>query len=125
MFAAISVQKAVRDRAENIPVTAIYIGVAWGMLGASLIVLSIGLWNSSMLLSEKGFYGIGFTMSLLPWSPFRKTCATWRPTTLRNSTHVAPLPSLRHVPSPQADTCSRNLHTQIGRDPNGFQPICV
>ena len=64
LFAAISVQKAVRDRAENVPVTGIYLGVAWSMLLASLVLLSVGLWNAQMLLSEKGFYGIGFAMSL-------------------------------------------------------------
>jgi len=64
LFAAISVQKAVRDRAEQIPVTGVYIGVSWGMLLASLCLMTIGLWNSQLLLSEKGFYGIGFAMSL-------------------------------------------------------------
>ena len=64
LFAAISVQKAVRDRAEQIPVTGVYIGVSWGMLLASLGLMTIGLWNSQLLLSEKGFYGIGFAMSL-------------------------------------------------------------
>lgn len=64
LFAAVSLQKAVRDRAEDIPVTGIYIGIAWFALIASLILLAVGLWNSEMLLSEKGFYGIGFAMSL-------------------------------------------------------------
>ncbi|WP_295852593.1 inner membrane protein YiaA [uncultured Microbacterium sp.] len=64
LFAAISVQKAVRDRAEDIPVTGAYLGVAWGMLLAALALMSVGLWNAELLLSEKGFYGIGFAMSL-------------------------------------------------------------
>lgn len=64
LFAAISVQKAVRDRAEDVPVTGAYLGVAWGMLLASLTLMSVGLWNADLLLSEKGFYGIGFAMSL-------------------------------------------------------------
>ncbi|MBN9211210.1 MAG: hypothetical protein BGO45_13785 [Microbacterium sp. 71-36] len=64
LFAAISVQKAVRDRAEDVPVTGAYLGVAWGMLLTSLALMAVGLWNADLLLSEKGFYGIGFAMSL-------------------------------------------------------------
>lgn len=64
LFAALSVQKAVRDRAEDVPVTGAYLGVAWGMLLVALTLMTIGLWNAQLLLSEKGFYGIGFAMSL-------------------------------------------------------------
>ncbi|WP_144832836.1 inner membrane protein YiaA [Microbacterium sp. BH-3-3-3] len=64
LFAAISVQKAVRDRAEEIPVTGAYLGVAWSMLLVALTLMAVGLWNAELLLSEKGFYGIGFAMSL-------------------------------------------------------------
>lgn len=64
LFAAVSLQKAVRDRAEEIPVTPIYLGIAWFALLAALLLLAIGLWNANLLLSEKGFYGIGFAMSL-------------------------------------------------------------
>ena len=64
LFAAVSLQKAVRDKAEDIPVTPIYLGIAWFALLAALLLLAIGLWNASLLLSEKGFYGIGFAMSL-------------------------------------------------------------
>jgi uncharacterized membrane protein YiaA len=64
LFAGVSLQKAVRDRAEDIPVTGIYLGIAWFALLASLTLLAVGLWNAGMLPSEKGFYGIGFTMSL-------------------------------------------------------------
>ncbi|WJS90160.1 inner membrane protein YiaA [Microbacterium testaceum] len=64
LFAAISVQKVVRDRAEDIPVTGAYLGVAWGMLLVALALMAVGLWNAELLLSEKGFYGIGFAMSL-------------------------------------------------------------
>ncbi|MDQ1124753.1 inner membrane protein YiaA [Microbacterium trichothecenolyticum] len=64
LFAALSVQKAVRDRAEDVPVTGAYLGVAWAMLLAALTLMTVGLWNAELLLSEKGFYGIGFAMSL-------------------------------------------------------------
>lgn len=65
LFAAVSLQKTVRDRAEDIPVTNIYYGLAWFSVILSLSLLAIGLWNAdSLSLSEKGFYGIGFAKSL-------------------------------------------------------------
>lgn len=64
LFSVISVQKAVRDRMEGIPVTSIYYGISWFTTVASLVLLVIGLWNADLLLSEKGFFGMSFTLSL-------------------------------------------------------------
>ena len=64
LFSVISVQKAVRDRMENIPVTDIYYGISWFSTLASIVLLVIGLWNADLLLSEKGFYGMAFLLSL-------------------------------------------------------------
>lgn len=65
LFAAVSLQKTVRDRTDGLPVTNLYTGIAWFALVISLALLAIGLWNAgSLLLSEKGFYGISFAMSL-------------------------------------------------------------
>ena len=64
LFASVSVQKAVRDRQENIPVTDIYYGLSWFSTILSVALLVIGLWNADLLLSEKGFYGISFMMGL-------------------------------------------------------------
>ena len=64
LFSAISVQKCVRDRSEGIEVTAIYYGVSWFTTIASVLLLVIGLWNADLLLSEKGFYGMAFTLAL-------------------------------------------------------------
>ena len=65
LFSAVSLQKTVRDRADGIPSTAIYYGLCWFSLGAALLLLGIGLYNaSSITLSEKGFYGMAFTLSL-------------------------------------------------------------
>jgi uncharacterized membrane protein YiaA len=72
LFSAISVQKAVRDRAEGIAVTGIYYGIAWFCVAASLILLTIGLWNSTMLLSEKGFYGVAMAMALFAATAVQK-----------------------------------------------------
>jgi uncharacterized membrane protein YiaA len=64
LFAAVSIQKSVRDRLEGIPVTAIYYGLAWFSVLISILLLVVGLYNASLTLSEKGFYGMAFALSL-------------------------------------------------------------
>jgi uncharacterized membrane protein YiaA len=64
LFSAISVQKCVRDRAEGIPVTDIYYGISWFTTIAAIVLLVIGLRNADLELSEKGFYGMSFTLAL-------------------------------------------------------------
>jgi len=64
LFSVISVQKAVRDRLENIQVTEMYYAISWFTSIAAIVLLVIGLWNADLLLSEKGFYGMSFTLSL-------------------------------------------------------------
>lgn len=64
LFAAVSVQKSVRDKLDGIPVTGLYYGLSWLAVGSAVLLLVIGLWNASLALSEKGFYGIAFTLSL-------------------------------------------------------------
>jgi uncharacterized membrane protein YiaA len=64
LFAVISVQKSVRDRLEGIPVTDIYYGLSWFSTILSIALLIIGLWNATMLASEKGFYAFAFLLAL-------------------------------------------------------------
>lgn len=64
LFSAVSLQKAVRDQLEGIPVTNIYFGISWFSTLLSLLLLVIGLWHAELTLSEKGFYGMSFTLSL-------------------------------------------------------------
>ncbi len=64
LFAAISVQKAVRDQMEGIPVTNLYYGIAWFATIAAIVLLTVGLWNADLTRSEKGFYAMAFTLSL-------------------------------------------------------------
>lgn len=64
LFAAISVQKSVRDRQEGIPVTNIYYGIAWFCTILAILLLTIGLWNATLLLSEKGFYAMSFLLAM-------------------------------------------------------------
>ncbi|MDD7888184.1 inner membrane protein YiaA [Flavivirga sp. 57AJ16] len=64
LFSVISVQKAVRDKLEDIPVTDIYYSISWFTTVTSIVLLVIGLWNADLLLSEKGFYGMSFLLSV-------------------------------------------------------------
>ena len=64
LFAAVSLQKSVRDRAEGLPVSGLYLGLSWSVIALAVLMLAIGLWNSRMALSEKGFYGLAFAMTL-------------------------------------------------------------
>lgn len=64
IYAVISLQKAVRDKAENIKVSDMYYGISWVITITALLLLIIGLRNADLLLSEKGFYGISYLLSL-------------------------------------------------------------
>ncbi|TGN18038.1 inner membrane protein YiaA [Leptospira idonii] len=64
LFSAVSLQKTVRDQLEGLFVTGIYIGLCWFSVALTLLLLLIGLWNASLSLSEKGFFGISFVLSL-------------------------------------------------------------
>ena len=64
LFAAVSLQKSVRDRLEGLRVTSLYYGLCWVSTLAALLLLLVGLWNATLLPSEKGFYGMAFALSL-------------------------------------------------------------
>lgn len=64
LFSSISVQKAVRDQLEGIPVTNLYYGIAWFATLLSIVLLTVGLWNAELQKSEKGFYAMSFVLSL-------------------------------------------------------------
>jgi uncharacterized membrane protein YiaA len=65
LYSAISLQKAVRDKDEGVPVTNIYYGLSWLALIVSISLMAIGLYNAGSIdLSEKGFYSMAFVLSL-------------------------------------------------------------
>ncbi|GAB2674245.1 inner membrane protein YiaA [Flavihumibacter cheonanensis] len=64
LFAVVSLQKSVRDKLEGIQVTDIYYGLCWFGTLLSIALLIIGLWNASLLPSEKGFYAFAFLLGL-------------------------------------------------------------
>ncbi|SFP46103.1 Uncharacterized membrane protein YiaA [Variovorax sp. OK605] len=64
LFAAVSLQKSVRDRLEGTPVTGIYFNLCWVSLLLAIGLLAVGLFNATLANSEKGFYAMAFLLSL-------------------------------------------------------------
>ena len=64
LFAAVSVQKSVRDKTEKIPVTPLYLGLSWFSTLLALLLLTVGLINATLTLSERGFFAMSFVLSL-------------------------------------------------------------
>jgi len=64
LFAVISLQKSVRDRLEGVKVTDIYFNICWFATLLSITLLVIGLWNASLLPSEKGFYAFAYLLTM-------------------------------------------------------------
>jgi len=64
LFAVVSLQKSVRDRLEKLPVTDMYYGICWFGTLLSIVLLTVGLWNATILPSEKGFYAFAFLLAL-------------------------------------------------------------
>ena len=64
LFAAVSLQKSVRDRLEGVKVTGIYFSLCWVSLLLSIGLLAVGLVNAALAASEKGFFAMSFVLSL-------------------------------------------------------------
>jgi uncharacterized membrane protein YiaA len=64
LFAAAATQKAVRDKLEGIPVTGAFSAMCWAALACALLLFGVGLWNATLLPSEKGFYGMAYALAL-------------------------------------------------------------
>lgn len=65
LFAAISVQKIVRDRIEGVPFTTLYYGLCWVALIIAVGLLIEGLLNIPNLTgSEKGFYAMACALAM-------------------------------------------------------------
>lgn len=82
LYSSVSLQKAVRDRLEGIPVTGLYYALSWVAMGSALLLLTVGLWNAQLQLSEKGFYGMSFVLALFAAVAVQKNVrdsAAWEP----------------------------------------------
>lgn len=63
-FAAVSLQKTLRDRVEGRAVTGMYLGFCWLALAGAIVLLGVGLMNVTLALSEKGFFAMSFVLTL-------------------------------------------------------------
>ena len=64
LFAAVSLQKSVRDRRDGIVVTGLYFGLCWLSVVLALVLLIVRLWYAILPWSEKWFHGMAYLMSL-------------------------------------------------------------
>ena len=64
LFSVVSLQKTVRDKMEGVPATKAYFLASAVATASAVVLLVIGLLNAELLLSEKGFFGMAFTLSL-------------------------------------------------------------
>lgn len=64
LFAVVSLQKNVRDKAEGLPVSGSYSAICYVATALSMGLLCVGLWNATLLLSEKGYYLMAFCLAL-------------------------------------------------------------
>lgn len=72
LFSVVSLQKAVRDRQQDVPVTGLYYGLAWTAVVSAVGLMAIGLWNATFTLSERGFYGMAYVLSLFAATTVQK-----------------------------------------------------
>lgn len=85
LYSAVSLQKAVRDKESEIPVTGIYYGLSWFALIVAVSLMGIGLYNAgSIILSEKGFYGMSFVLSLFSVVTIQKNIRDIQEARIRN-----------------------------------------
>ncbi len=96
LFSAISLQKSVRDRQEGVAVSSTYYGMCYVALALSLLLLVVGLWNATLLLSEKGYYAMCFILAMYAGITVQKNTrdlALWRSTVPASSYDEPETPS--------------------------------
>lgn len=64
LFAAVSVQRNVRDQQEGLDVPKLYGLLSYVATGLALALLVVGLFNADLALSEKGYYAMSFVLAL-------------------------------------------------------------
>lgn len=64
LFAAVSIQKNVRDQEAGLPVPRAYALMSYLAGALALGLLVVGLLNATLALSEKGYYAMSFVLAL-------------------------------------------------------------
>ena len=119
LYAAISLQKTLRDRAEGIPTTNLYYMISWAALALSIILIIIGLFNATGLaFSEKGFYMMAFTMSLFAAVTVQKNI---RDVAQANS--LDKLPANLHLSKPSSQQTEDKLAKGLFTKPHDSQDL--
>ncbi|WP_448549656.1 inner membrane protein YiaA [Thalassotalea fusca] len=63
LFSFVSLQKTIRDKLEGQNISKPYSIMCWTSSGIAIALLTIGLINADLLLSEKGFYAMAYLLS--------------------------------------------------------------
>lgn len=63
LFSFVSLQKTIRDKMEGHTISKPYFMMCWAAAGSAIALLTVGLVNAELLLSEKGFYAMAFLLS--------------------------------------------------------------
>ena len=87
LFAAVAVQKSVRDNIEGVPVTRAFYLMSWAALLCAIGLFSTGLYNAELLLSEKGFYAMAYTLALFAAVTAQKNIRDKAATCAEESSH--------------------------------------
>lgn len=64
LFSMVSLQKHIRDEKEGMKTSSVYSLLCWFSSAIAIGLLVIGLYNAELFLSEKGFYGMAYVLSL-------------------------------------------------------------
>ena len=89
LFAAVSLQKTVRDRLEGVPVTGLYTGLCWFSMAVALVLMGVGLYNATLVLAEKGFYAMAFVLALFATVAIQKNVRDSQVVAVRRSSNDA------------------------------------
>lgn len=100
LFSVVSLQKTVRDKMEAVPTTKAYFIAACVSTASAIALLVIGLVNADLLLSEKGFFGMAFTLSMFAAITVQKNV---RDKAAINNAKPTVLPP-ETIPSPTVET---------------------
>ncbi|WP_448564928.1 inner membrane protein YiaA [Thalassotalea ganghwensis] len=63
LFSFVSLQKTIRDKLEGQNISKPYSIMCWVSSAIAIALLTIGLINADLLLSEKGFYAMAYLLS--------------------------------------------------------------
>ena len=102
LFSVVSLQKTVRDKMEGVPTTKAYFLASAVATASAIILLVVGLLNAELLLSEKGFFGMAFTLSLFAAITVQKNVRDSQTTDeLRNTKSDTQSSATEHEDSPK------------------------